>query len=69
MKDTVADCDCVTKKVAVIYEKTVKKTPAIAKVFASWLLWGACIYSDILSVRFAYMYIFDAEGYNAPTHV
>ena len=50
------------KKVAVIYEKTVKK-PAVIKVFASRLLWSAYIYCQILSVRYAYASIVDAESF------
>ena len=41
------------KKVAVIYEKTVKK-PAVARVFARQLPWGAYIKSAISHVCCAY---------------
>ena len=56
------------KKVAVIYEKTVKK-PAVARVFARQLTWGACIKSAISHVRCAYAHIFDTESYNARAYI
>ena len=51
------------KKVAIIYEKTVKKL-AVARVFARQLPWGAYIKSAISHVCCAYANIFDAESYN-----
>ena len=56
------------KKVAVIYEKTVKK-PAVARVFARQLPWGAYIKSVISHVCCAYSHIFDAESYNARAYI
>ena len=41
------------------------KKPAVARVFARQLLWGACIKSAISHVRCAYAHIFDTESYNA----
>ena len=56
------------KKVAVIYKKTVKK-PAVARVFARQLPWGAYIKSAISHVCCAYEHIFDVESYNARAYI
>ena len=51
------------KKNAVFLQENDKKKTAVTKVFTSRLLWGAYIYCEILSVRYAYASVVDAEGF------